>query len=98
MRRLVDVYPSGNKIPLKEYKKLVHNVQFELGGIASHCRDVYLADPDCYEGYIPINMMGESNDFYNFIEDSADIFSKQEYVTLKQAWTMYKEYIEEGGR
>lgn len=95
MRRLVDVYPSGNKIPLKEYKKLVHNVQFELGGIACHCRDVYLADPDCYEGYIPINMMGESNDFYNFIEDSADIFSKQEYVTLKQAWTLYKEYIEE---
>ncbi len=95
MRRLVDVYPSGNKIPLKEYKKLVHNVQFELGGIACHCRDVYSADPDCYEGYIPINMMGESNDFYNFIEDSADIFSKQEYVTLKQAWTLYKEYCEE---
>ena len=95
MRRLVDVYPSGNKIPLKEYKKLVHNVQFELGGIACHCRDVYLADPDCYEGYIPINMMGESNDFYNFVEDSADIFSKQEYVTLKQAWTMYKEYCED---
>jgi len=95
MRRLIDVYPSGNKIPIKEYKKLVGGVQFELGGIANHCREVYLADPDYYEGYVPINMMGESNDFYNYIEDSADIFAKQEYVTLKQAWTLYKEYCEE---
>lgn len=95
IRRLIDVYPSGNKIPVREYKKLVEGVDFELGAIASHCLDVYMDDPDYYEGYIPVNMLGESNDFYNFIEDSYDIFSKQEYVTLKQAWSMYKEYCED---
>ena len=94
IRRLIDVSPSGNKIPIREYKKCIDGVKFELGGIACHCRDVYLDDPDFYEGYIPVNMLGESNDFYNFIEDSYDIFASQECVTLKQAWTMYKEYCE----
>lgn len=95
IRRLIDVYPSGNKIPLREYKKAIEGVKFELGGIACHCRDVYLDDPDAYEGYIPINMLGESNDFYNFIESYHDIFESQDYVTLKQAWMLYKEYCEE---
>lgn len=95
IRRLIDVYPSGNKIPIREYNKLVSGVDFELGGIAAHCREVYLDDPDRYEGYIPINMLGESNDFYNFIEDSYDVFSKQDVVTLKQAWSMYKDYAED---
>jgi hypothetical protein len=95
IRRLIDISPTGNKIPVREYKKLVDGIKFELGGIACHCRDVYLDDPDCYEGYIPINMMGESNDFYNFIEDSANVFSAQEAITLKQAWSMYKEYCDE---
>lgn len=94
MRRLIDVYPSGNKIPIKEYTKLMGGIEFELGGIAHHCREVYLEDPNYYDGYVPINMMGESNDFYNFVEDSANMFSGQDCVTLKQAWSMYKEYCE----
>ena len=27
-------------------------------------------DPDYYDDYIPISMMGASNDFYNFVVDS----------------------------
>ena len=95
IRRLIDVSPSGKKIPIREYKSLVDGVKFELGGIACHCRDVYLEEPDIYEGYIPVNMLGESNDFYNFIEDNYDTFRSQNEVTLKQAWTMYQEYIED---
>ena len=95
IRRLIDVSPSGKKIPIREYKKYVDGVNFELGGIACHCRDVYLEDPYYYESYIPINMLGESNDFYNFIEDSYDIFKSQDNVTLKQAWSMYQEYIDD---
>ena len=95
IRRLIDVSPTGNKIPIREYKKDIEAVKFELGGIACHCRDVYLADPDAYDGYIPVNMLGESNDFYNFIEDSYDVFSAQEYTTLKQAWSMYQAYCED---
>jgi phage/plasmid-associated DNA primase len=46
IRRLIDVSPSGNKVPQKEYDKLVKQVGFELGGIAWHCREVYLNNPD----------------------------------------------------
>ena len=44
IRRLIDVTPSGNKIPSSEYKKLVKQLDFELGAIAYHCKEVYL-DP-----------------------------------------------------
>ena len=45
LRRLIDVTPSGNKLDPKEYKAIMKQVNFELGAIACHCRDVYLNDP-----------------------------------------------------
>lgn len=95
MRRLIDVSPSGEKLPLGEYRKAIKNIDFELGGIACHCRDVYLADPNKYDDYIPINMLGASNDFYNFVLDSFFIFKEQDGTTLKAAWEMYKTYCDD---
>ena len=95
IRRLIDVSPSGNKLAPSEYKALVSKVKFELGGIAVHCRDVYLSEPDAYDDYIPIAMMGASNDFYNFVLDSYFIFAKEDGTSLKAAWEMYKNYCEE---
>ena len=95
IRRLIDVSPSGNKLPPKEYRAAVKQVSFELGAIAYHCRDVYLEDPDAYDNYIPIEMMGASNDFYNFMLDSYYIFKKEDSTTLKIAWEMYNTYCEE---
>lgn len=95
LRRLIDVSPSGEKIPQGEYRKLVKQIDFELGAIASHCKEVYLADPDIYDDYIPINMMGASNDFYNFVEDNYLIFKKEDGVSLKRAYELYKSYCEE---
>ena len=95
IRRLLDVSPSGNKVPQREYKVLVKQVEFELGGIASHCLNVYLADPSRYDDYIPISMLGASNDFYNFMLDSYFVFKKDDGVTMKAAWEMYKTYCEE---
>ena len=37
IRRLIDVTPTGNKVPLKDYKRLMKLVPFELGAIAQHC-------------------------------------------------------------
>ena len=34
IRRLIDVSPTGNKVPTSEYKKLIKQIDFELGGIA----------------------------------------------------------------
>ena len=95
IRRLIDVTPSGNKLEPKEYKTVMKRIDFELGAIAQHCLDVYLADPGAYDDYIPISMMGASNDFYNFVFDSYTIFKKEDGVTLKCAWEMYKTYCDE---
>ena len=95
IRRLIDVTPTGNKLPSNEYKRLVKQIPFELGPIAWHCREVYLDDPDYYNDYIPTSMMGASNDFYNFVMDSYHIFKKDDGVTLKQAWEMYKTFCDD---
>ena len=95
LRRLIDVSPSGNKIPAREYKKLIKQTKFELGAIAHHCKEVYLSNPGAYDDYIPTSMMGASNDFYNFMIDSYHVFKKEDGTTLKAAWEMYKTYIDE---
>ena len=95
IRRLIDVSPTGNKLKPKEYKSCMDKIPFELGGIACHCRDVYLEDPGIYDNYTPITMLGASNDFYNFVLDSYYIFKKEDGVSYKSAWAMYKEYCEE---
>lgn len=95
LRRLIDVTPSGNKVSPKEYKRLIKQIDFELGAIAQHCLDVYLDDPGYYDDYIPKSMMGASNDFYNFVIDSFGVFKKEDGTTLKAAWEMYKNYCDE---
>ena len=95
IRRLIDVTPSGNKLNPREYNAAMKQVSFELGAIACHCRDVYLSDPGKYDYYIPVSMMGASNDFYNFIIDSYHVFKKEDGTTLKAAWEMYKTYCDD---
>lgn len=95
IRRLIDVSPSGNKLPQGEYDTAVKQIPFELGAIAYHCRSVYLSDPHIYDNYIPVSMLGATNDFYNFIVDSYRIFENENGTTLKAAWEMYKNYCED---
>lgn len=95
IRRLIDVSPSGEKLSPKEYKHAVKQVGFELGPIAHHCQEVYLSEPGRYDDYIPITMLGASNDFYNFVVDSYHIFKKEDGTTLKSAWEMYKTYCDD---
>ena len=95
IRRLIDVTPSGNKLSPKEYRTIMKQVTFELGAIAYHCKEVYLSEPDRYDDYIPVSMLGASNDFYNFIIDSYHVFKKEDGTTLKAAWEMYKTYCDE---
>lgn len=95
LRRLIDVSPTGNKLSARDYKKLVKQINFELGAIAYHCREVYLDDPDYYDDYLPLSMMGASNDFYNFMIDSYHVFKKEDGTTLKAAWEMWKTYVDD---
>ena len=95
IRRLIDVSPSGDKLNPEEYRIIIKQIKFELGAIAYHCLNVYLSDPDKYNDYIPINMLGASNDFYNFIIDAYHVFKNNDGTTLKSAWAMYKTYCDE---
>ena len=95
IRRLIDVSPTGNKFSLREYNELSREINFELGAIAYHCLRVYEENKTAFDNYIPITMLGASNDFYNFVEDSYLIFNKSESITLGTAWEMYKVYCNE---
>lgn len=95
IRRLIDVSPSGNKLDKKTYDSIMKKIDFELGAIAEYCQSIYLADPGYYDTYIPITMLGASNDFYNFIIDSYHIFKREDSTTLKAAWEMYKNYCDD---
>ena len=92
IRRLIDVSPSGTRIPSERYHKLMSDVKFELGGIAAHCKEVFEANPHRYDEYIPLAMMGASNSFYNFVLDNYDKFKQDDGISMKQAWELYKNY------
>lgn len=95
IRRLIDVSPSGNKLSPSDYKAIMKRITFEIGAIAQHCLDVFTSNPGAYDDYIPISMMGASNDFYNFVLDCFPMFKKENGVTLKCAWEMYKTHCDE---
>jgi len=95
IRRLIDVSPTGKKLSAQEYKSIVRQIKFELGGIAWHCKEVYEKNRDLYDDYIPTSMLGASNDFYNFMMDSYRIFKKNDETTMSAAWEMYDAYCKE---
>lgn len=98
IRRLIDIYPTGKKIEFNHYNELMEQIKFELGGIAYHCFEVYSSlGPSYYNNYISTEMIGETNDFFNFIEDNYEFFAIEnpDGVQLNTAWLRYKEYCEE---
>jgi energy-coupling factor transporter ATP-binding protein EcfA2 len=98
IRRLIDIHPTGVKIPIRHYHALLNQIDFELGAIAQHCLKVYLEmGRNYYNGYRPLEMMLQTDIFFNFIEAYYDIFKSQNYTTLKQAYGLYKEFCEETG-
>ena len=95
IRRLIDISPSGNLLPRKEYDEVKEKIKFELGAIANHCLEVYKENPHLYDDYIPLSMFGASNDFFNFVLDSYCTFEKENETTLNASWEMYKTYCDD---
>ena len=96
IRRLIDVSPSGRKLEPDRYYELMNKIKFELGAIAYHCLQVYKKmGKDYYGAYRPVDMMFKTDVFFNFVEDSYLVFDRQDGVTLKQAYDMYKVYCDE---
>lgn len=98
IRRLIDVNPSGDKIPSRKYNKLVSQIDFELGSIAKHCLYIYKdLGIHYYDAYRSIDMMERTDIFFNFVEESYFIFKEEDGVSLKRAWDMFKEYTDDAG-
>lgn len=96
IRRLIDVKPSGRRIPAKRYHALMQQIDFELGAIASHCLSVYRKmGKNYYNSYRPLEMMFTTDVFFNFVEAHYHIFKEQDGVSLSQAYQMYKTYCED---
>jgi Family of unknown function (DUF5906) len=98
IRRLIDVNPTGNKIPVAEYNALVSQIGFELGAIAYHCLGVYReTGRNFYSAYRPTDMIIRTDIFYNFLTANYDMLKQRDGITLKEAWGLYKEYCAEAG-
>lgn len=98
IRRLIDVHPANRPIEPKRYQMLMSQVEFELGAIAQHCLNVYREmGKNFYSNYKPFAMMYQTDPFFNFVEDSYDLFSETPMISLTRAYDMYKRYCEEAG-
>lgn len=96
IRRLIDVKPSGNKVHSRHYHALMSQIDFELGAIAHHCLDVYREmGKNYYASYRPLDMILQTDVFFNFVEAHYHVFSSQQGVTLGQAYEMYKQYCDD---
>lgn len=98
IRRLIDVRPTGDKLPPNQYHALMARIDFELGAIAYHCLDVYRKmGKNFYNTYKPTEMMFQTDIMFNFVEACYDVFNSQDGVTLRQAYAMYKEFCSDTG-
>ena len=91
LRRLIDVNPSGKKVPKAEYNQLLKQIPFEAGAIVNKCIKIFEEDPGFY---IPEDMVSATNDFYQFVAEQSLTFEKENGTTLRAAWGAYKEFCE----
>jgi energy-coupling factor transporter ATP-binding protein EcfA2 len=98
IRRLIDVVPTQKTLEHDTYHLLMDQIDFELGAIAKHCLKRYKSmGKNYYSNYRPTEMMLQTDVFYNFVEYYYDIFKADDGVTLKRAWSLYKEYCNDTG-
>lgn len=98
IRRLIDVHPTGDKLPPNHYHALMSRIDFELGAIAYRCLEIYRKmGKNYYNTYQPLEMMLQTDIFFNFVEAHYDIFKSQNGVTLRQAYELYKQFCADTG-
>lgn len=97
LRRLIDVNPSGNKIPIRRYHELIKKVKFEMSGIAYHCLKKFEEmGPQYYKDYTASSMLGKTNDMYGFLLDNYDFLADDsDGIDMRTVWLRYKNYCED---
>ena len=98
-RRLIDVKPTGVLVsPPDRYDMLMEQIQFELGGIAQRCINIFNnLGKHYYNKYRAQEMMERTNVLYNFLNDNYEYIEEKDGITLKEAWDMYRDYCDEAG-
>ena len=97
IRRLIDVTPTEETHPVKRYNELMKQIDFELGAIAWHCKDIYESNPTAYDNYRPLTMIQRTDYFYMFMEEQASRFMENDYTTLGGTWMKYQEWVNDTG-
>lgn len=96
IRRLIDVKPTGNNVTTQRYHVLMSRIDFELSAIAAHCLSTYQQmGKNYYSNYRPIDMMYQTDTFFNFVESYYHYFAENDGVTLLQAYSMYKTFCDD---
>ena len=96
IRRLIDVYSKGYKIPENKYNKLMKAVKFEYGGIAKKCLDTYeKLGRYYYSRYEPQKMIFLTNEIVNFLNDRINLYIDKDYVIPKEIYSDYNVWCEE---
>lgn len=97
IRRLIDIYPSGHKLPSDDYFDCINGIDFELGGIAWHCLQVYKSlGPTAYDDYIAKQMISRTNDIYSFLASYMDEIEGSDSIDSHQIWRDFKNWCDEG--
>ena len=94
-RRLIDIQPTGIKIPTNEFHALENKIKkFERGALAYKCLQVFnTLGEDYYIAYRPKKMEDRTNEFKDFVSENYDLFEKQNFTFGKQVYELYTEYI-----
>lgn len=94
-RRLIDVKSSGRKVSVERYDELMDKIEFELGGIAYHCLQVYKKNKRKYDNYIPVRMLRATNLIYSFLEEyHEDLLKDKDGCRFVDLWNTYNQYCE----
>ena len=99
-RRLLDVYPSGEKLPIEEYDDLKAKLEFEIPGIAYKCLQVYKKlGKNYYSSYVPFKMIRKTNYIHNFLFDSLNELqaNPSPFYSRDKLYLQFKQYCEDSG-
>lgn len=92
-RRLIDIRPTGNKLPSSVYDECIEHIPFEKGGIAWKCLQTYKhLGRHYYDGYVAEDMLLRTSPFHNFVTEN--YFQLKDGTSLANAYQMYKDYAE----
>lgn len=97
-RRALVVHPSGNIVSKEDYNRLMNDINYEIPYIAQKAIDRYNELGEAYyDNYRDEDMVMYSDKFHACVSENLALFTDNDGITLNQATSIYKTYIEELG-